>query len=117
MKIIKGIIITLTSFLLLAGCAGSGASAASEYRFRAVVKTVADSEIEATISYKDGIHFGDYRILTGADTKYYSADGAAIGREEIETGDVIEVTYNGQVMRSFPPQVVAIKIVVIAKSK
>ena len=116
MRIIKGIIIALTSFLLLAGCADR-TGAESEYRFRAVVKAVTDDGIEATVSLEDGVHFGEYRILTGDNTQYCSTDGKSVARESIEQGDVIEVTYNGQVMRSFPPQVVATKIIVAAKSK
>lgn len=116
MKIIKAIILAMTSFLLLSGCKG-GTRAADEYKFLAVVNALTDTEIEVTVTSDDGVHFGEYRVLTGESTEYTAADGTEISRDTIEKGDVIEITYNGQVMRSLPPQVVAISVTVAVKSK
>lgn len=116
MKIIKGIILALTSFLLFSGCKGS-ARAADEYKLLAVVNAITDAELEVTVADNDGVHFGEYRILTSSATRYYAQDGVKIDRSAVEVGDTIEVTYNGQVMRSFPPQVVATSVTITAKGK
>ena len=116
MRIIKGIIITLTSLLLLVGCKDTP-KAEDDVGFCAVVNSVDESEIEVTVTSDDGVHFGTYRVLTTNKTVYDSTYGETVARDSIEQGDVIEVIYNGQVMRSFPPQVVATKIIIVAKSK
>ena len=116
MKKLKGIIMAIASLFLLAGCAGSAGASSGTVSFTAVVNSVSDGVIDATVN-DDGVHFGEYRILVSVVTRYYHSDGTGGSLKEIETGDIIEVTYNGQVMRSFPPQVAAIKIVIAAKSK
>lgn len=115
MKILKKIIIGALSLVLLAGC--SKDAPAAEYKFRAVVNEVGEGELSVTVSEDDGVHFGEYRILVGEGTRYYLSDGVGVGLDNVERADVIEVTYNGQVMRSFPPQVAALKIVILAKGK
>ena len=114
MKKIKCIILAIASLFMLAGCGDDGGT---EYRFRGVVNTVSETELEVTVTLSAGANFGDYRVLLTKKTEYYYLDGTKIARESIEVGDVIEIAYNGQVMRSMPPQVVALKIIVAAKGK
>ena len=115
MKILKKIIIGALSLMLLAGCSEN--EAPSEYKFRAVVNEIGEGELLVTVSDEDGLHFGEYRVLVSTRTVYYLSDGVKGNIGSVEHGDVIEVTYNGQVMRSFPPQVAALKIAILAKSK
>ena len=56
--------------------------------------------------------YGTYRILLDKSTEIRTKDGKVISKEAIKASDTVEITYNGQVMRSIPPQVVALKIVV-----
>ena len=56
--------------------------------------------------YTSGIHW----VLTPAETVYLSKDGTRIEREDMTVGDTVEILYNGQVMMSYPPQIVAKQI-------
>ncbi len=54
---------------------------------------------------------GPHIVITGEATKYFGLDGEKISREELKVGDRVEIFYNGQVMMSYPPKIVARKIV------
>ena len=56
---------------------------------------------------------GIYWVIVGSDTVYANADGGKILPSTLKVGDRIEITYGGQVMMSYPPQIVANKIVVL----
>jgi hypothetical protein len=56
------------------------------------------------------IAFGTYHVLTGSETLFFDKNGKSIERDDIKTGDVIEVVFGGQVMNSYPPQISARKI-------
>jgi hypothetical protein len=67
-------------------------------------------EVEVTSSeYTSGIHW----VITHDSTAYYAADGSAITRADLQVGDEVEILYNGQVMLSYPPQIVAHRITVL----
>ena len=55
--------------------------------------------------------FGEHIVITGENTKYFDVCGEKIHREDIKVGDRVEIFYNGQVMMSYPPQIVARKII------
>lgn len=57
--------------------------------------------------YTSGVHV----VITPADTVYLDGHGNEISRDEIKVGDLVEIFYNGQVMLSYPPQIVARKII------
>ena len=52
-----------------------------------------------------------YWLVTDNSTIYLDAKGNTIQKSDISVGDTIEITYNGQIMLSYPPQVFARKIV------
>lgn len=56
--------------------------------------------------------YGVYWVITGND-EFYNKNGEKISRDEICVGDTVEIIYNGQVMMSYPPQIVARKITVL----
>lgn len=56
--------------------------------------------------YTSGVHL----VITPDATQYFDGDGNKISREDIEVGDKVEILYSGQVMLSYPPQIVAAKI-------
>ena len=65
-------------------------------------------EVEVTESeYTSGPH---WVIIT--DNTVFEKNGRRIKRDGISVGDTVEIYYNGQVMLSFPPQIVAHRIVV-----
>ena len=78
------------------------------FMMRAVIEKIED-KITVNVyeaEYADGI----YLIIYGDSTVFLNADGGLISLCDLKVGDKIEITYNGQVMMSYPPQVAAIKI-------
>lgn len=53
---------------------------------------------------------GPYWINTDTATAITDASGKKISVSDLNAGDKIKITYNGQVAMSYPPQVYAIKI-------
>ena len=72
---------------------------------RAVV-TLVGEHIEVEVIESD-YAFGVYWVLTSDSTEYTGKDGKKIKRTDINPGDTIEITYGGQVMMSYPPQISA----------
>ena len=54
---------------------------------------------------------GDFCIIVSENTEYLTADGKKIQKEDLKVGDTVEIIYNGQIMLSYPPKVVALKII------
>ena len=59
--------------------------------------------------YTTGVHW----VITSEATQYFDKDGNEINRGDLRRGDVVEIRYSGQVMMSYPPQIVAAKITVV----
>ena len=81
----------------------------NEVVMTARVKEVGEKiEVEVIDSpYTSGVHL----VITCTLTEYTDKDGNKIARNEIKSGDTLKITYSGQVMLSYPPQIVALKIV------
>ena len=77
----------------------------------AVVQGVYDDRIEVEVIESD-YAFGIYWVRTGDQTTYSHADGSPATRSDIEAGQTIRISYNGQTMMSLPPQIVAHGIVI-----
>ena len=72
--------------------------------------TAIDDRIEVEVlesEYTAGPHW----VITTEET-VFEKNGRKITRDGISVGDTVEIYYNGQVMLSFPPQIVAHRIVV-----
>lgn len=109
MKKLISTILVAASALLLFSCGGTTPDATNEYKLRGVVESIETNYIEIRITeaqYASGI----YRVLIDKTTGIYNKNGESISKASIQLGDNVTVTYNGQVMRSMPPQVVAIRI-------
>lgn len=103
-------ILLLSIFPMLISCGGVSAES-NEVTFLATVKSVSDKiEVEADEGQNE---FGTYLIVTTSQTKYYDKDGNKVIKLNLTEGTRIKVTYNGQVARSYPPQVAAQKIQLI----
>ncbi len=76
--------------------------------------TAVGEKIEVEV-YDSDYAFGPYWVLTPAATAYENADGTAATRAAIRVGDRVEIEYGGQVMQSYPPQIVAKRIKILAE--
>lgn len=81
------------------------------FMLKAVVQGVYDDRIEVEVIESD-YAFGIYWVRTGDHTSYSQADGSPATRSDIEAGQTIRISYNGQTMMSLPPQIVALGIVI-----
>ena len=104
-KIISCILIFLV-FAALVSCEGENEM--PTFTMKARVDNIGD-RIEVTVieaEYAEGI----YWLVVGESTEFTDKNGDKITQSELSVGDVIEITYNGQVMMSYPPQIAALKI-------
>ena len=81
---------------------------ADGFKMEAVVTDVGERiAVDVTrAEYADG----PFWIITSEKTEFLDKNGNKISREDIKAGDSIVIVYNGQVMMSYPPQVVALQI-------
>ncbi len=104
MKKTLGLIIIMVCLSTLYSCSEG------EPRFEMKAEVAGLSEkLEVNVTeaeYAEGI----YWIIISEETEILNSDGKKISRDEIAMGDKVIITYNGQVMMSYPPQVAAIKI-------
>ena len=56
--------------------------------------------------------WGTHLVITSDDTQYVGKNGERITRDKLSVGQTVEIIYSGQVMLSYPPQIVAKKITV-----
>lgn len=77
-------------------------------KMTAIIDNIGE-HIEVTVlesEYTSGVHW----VITAEQTQYLNSDGSRISRSELRVGDKVEILYSGQVMLSYPPQIVAAKI-------
>ena len=55
--------------------------------------------------------FGIYWVIVPDNTPILDKNGSNIELSSLKEGDIVEITYNGQTMMSYPPQIVSLKIV------
>ena len=53
---------------------------------------------------------GPFWVITNTGTVYLDKDGNRTMRLALHVGDTVEISYSGQMMLSYPPQVVAFSI-------
>ena len=88
----------------------------NEFILKAIVKDIENDRIVVEVIESD-YAFGIYHILTFNTTKYLNENGSIINRQSIKIGETVEITYSGQTMLSYPPQVVAYSIKVVSNSR
>ena len=116
-RIFELIIVSLTLLALcscgsfdLHGLAGGGATDGA--KMTAEIVAIGE-KIEVNVIEGEYGASGIYWVITGIDTLYLNEDGGVTFRSSLSVGDRVEITYSGQVMMSYPPQIVAKKIVVL----
>ena len=80
-----------------------------EFKMLAMVKNI-DEKIEVEVIESDCL-FGIYWVIVGEQTQFFE-NGNNIDRSKLKAGDKIEIKFSGQVMMSYPPQIVAHKITI-----
>jgi hypothetical protein len=75
----------------------------------AVIKSIGDT-IEVEAIEGDYGASGIYWVRISSDTVFADENNNRIFKSTLKVGDTIEITYNGQVMLSYPPQINAKKI-------
>ena len=113
-KLIKALLLILTmSFCVSCAPQNGGADESPRIKLTATIEQIFD-RIEVNViesEYTSGILW----VITSADTVFIGKDGERITRDDLAVGDTLEITYGGQVMMSYPAQIVAREIRVIEK--
>ena len=108
MKKLLAIITAVITLLLFTACKET---MSDNFILKANVISVGE-KIEVEVIESD-YAFGTYLVITANETEFLNANGVKISKNDLKTGNVIEITYGGQVMMSLPPQIVAKKIKVL----
>lgn len=102
----------LTLVLFATGCNpidNSGENPFEEkFVLKGIVKSVSDNQLEVDVIESD-YAFGIYWVHV-SDAKFVDSEGNTIAKTDVKAGDTVNITYGGQVMMSYPPQIVAYKI-------
>ena len=107
-KRIFGIVI-LVCLLLLVSCREEEGKVNTDFCLTAIVQDVGE-HIQVEVVESD-YAYGVYWVLTSKATVYRDSTGKSIARDDLTSGDRVQIYYGGQVMMSYPPQIVAGKIV------
>ena len=80
----------------------------SDFKMVAVITDLSDKIAVEVIEseYTSGLHW----VNVANSTEFYAKDGTKISRSDLKVGDKVEILYSGQVMMSYPPQIVAARI-------
>ena len=95
--------------LLICGCTGDRMPS-DAFAMTARITAIGE-RIEVEVIESENEMTGPFWLITSEDTVYTTGEGKPIARRDLRVGDVVTVYYGGQVMMSYPPQVVALGIV------
>ncbi len=112
---ITGLIVLLAAIMCLSSCKDTKGDKGDMDKNGGVVMTARITEIGEYIVVEvleSEYTFGPHWVITSEETEFESAAGKGITRADLRVGDTVEILYNGQVMLSYPPKIVAQKIVV-----
>lgn len=106
------VLLLALALLCLSSCNGNGGGDVQPtFKMKATVQSVGE-KIQVDVvqaEYTSGVHW----VITGEETEYRSKSGETLTRADIHPGATVEILYNGQVMMSYPPQIVATRITVL----
>ena len=114
-------VLLLLSALLLSSCAmaaeekeedGALPASAPIFEMEAVVLELGEKiTVDVTKSeYTSGVHL----VIPSENVAVSDAKGNALSLSDIGVGDKLRIVYNGQVMLSYPPQIVATAIILLS---
>jgi hypothetical protein len=108
---IMNLMIVALALSVLCSCGdfGTGDGEIEGVKMSAEILAIGE-KIEVQVIEGDYEVSGIYWVIISPDTKYFGADGKGASLEDFAVGDKIEIVYGGQVMMSYPPQIVAKKI-------
>lgn len=110
MKYFSKLAIIFLSLLLATSCVPHEyVSGESDVTIIASITAIND-KIEVEVEKSNNGIVGTYHVNIGSGTVYLDRDGNSISLSSLKVGDKIEITYAGQVMLSYPPQISAKKI-------
>ena len=104
----KTLKMALLCLLSLSLCSCSRESAGGGVRMLARIEALGE-KIEVSVlesEYTSGPHL----VIISDKTEIYSKRGEKVTRDALSVGDTVDIAYSGQVMLSYPPQIVAHKI-------
>lgn len=78
-------------------------------KMTAIIKNIGDKIEVEVIEGQYGVS-GIYWVNVSGDTVYTDTNNVRLPASALKVGDTVEITYGGQVMMSYPPQIVALKI-------
>ncbi|MBQ9070827.1 MAG: hypothetical protein IJY23_05725 [Clostridia bacterium] len=111
-KILKTVILLMLS-LSLSSCSSknsddTGDKPGSDFKMIARIEAI-DEKITVDVieaEYTSGVHL----VIISDVTDFLDENGKKIKKSDLEAGDTVEILYGGQVMMSYPPQIVAASI-------
>ena len=108
----RGICILIAAALLLLFACEGEEPVGEKFTLVGTVTELGDKIAVDIIEAPDG-NSGIYLAITSDNTVYLDSKGDKISRGDIALGDKVTVTYSGQVMMSYPAQIVAYEIKLI----
>lgn len=85
----------------------------TEVEFKAEVIEVGDSLLITPDKDSTEYKSSDKMSVSLVDTKILNKDGSEIALKDLKPGDIIEITYNGVILESYPAQITASAIEVV----
>ena len=107
-----GLFILVTAALLLLFSCENNEPERERFTLTATVAELGE-KIAVEIIEAPGENTGIFLVITPDSTVYLDEGGREISRTDISVGDKVRITYSGQVMMSYPAQIVAHEIRVI----
>lgn len=95
------------------GSSNSGTEPQKDMTAMTATVTAISDKIEVEVIEGDYGATGPYLVIVSDSTTILGKNGESITRDDIRVGDTVEIRYGGQVMMSYPPQIVAAKITVV----
>ena len=108
-KYIVLVVFALLACLLFACTVNGGNKEVEGVKMTAIIKNI-DDKIEVEVVEGEYGASGIYWVNVGSDAVILDKNGNRTIKTFLKVGDTVEIIYSGQVMMSYPPQIVALKI-------
>ena len=103
----------MLSFTVLASCDNTNGSLPDvdgKVTMTARIEAMGD-KIEVMVTESE-YTWGTHLVITNDSTQFIGKNGDSITKDKLSVGQTVEIIYSGQVMLSYPPQIVAHRITV-----